>query len=112
MTEKLRAVDSTIEALTLQHTEFTFGDVQPTTVLGCVVDLQTLGQLASHVWCKRFVERTGRVGVEVVHHQNDLLRFGVELVQEITQRVRPIDLRATLRDSNVSVTPQRLAKHE
>ena len=67
-TKQCRTLDTTIQALTLQNAEFTFGNVQPTAVFRRVVNLQTLGQRASDSRFKRFVERARRMGVEVVHH--------------------------------------------
>ncbi|MFT5524648.1 MAG: hypothetical protein ACI9HK_002610 [Pirellulaceae bacterium] len=36
------------------------------------MDLYSLGQPASFLWLKRFVERTGRVCIEIVHHHTVL----------------------------------------
>lgn len=60
-----RIVDATIGALTLEDAELRFGDVQQTAVLRRLVNLQSLGQPASFIRCKRFAERAGRMRAEV-----------------------------------------------
>ena len=56
-TEQFRTLNTTIQALTLQDAEFTFGNVQPTSVFWRVMNLQSFGQLASDLRLERFVER-------------------------------------------------------
>lgn len=64
------------EALARERGEFDPGDVEPRPVPGRVVDFQAGGQFPGTGRGKRLVEGTHGVGVEIVHHQDDLWRLG------------------------------------
>ena len=72
-----RSLDAAVQALAGQGGEFDLGDVEPGAVLGGVVDLQALGEGVGLGRFECLVERADGVGVEVVHHQHDLLGVGV-----------------------------------
>ena len=75
--------DAAIQTLGREHTEFGFGHVEPTAVLGRVVPFETLDEPARLGGGKGFVERGGLVGVEIVLHQRDLRRVGKMHVRQI-----------------------------
>lgn len=58
---------------------------------GGVVDLQSAGQGEGLLGRERLVERGDAVGVEVVHHQDDLVRVGVVDGQQVVDAVGPVD---------------------
>jgi len=60
-------------------------------VFGCVVDLQPLGETERLLGREGFVEGPDAVGVEVVHHQHDLLRVGVVLGEEPLDLAGPVE---------------------
>ena len=86
-------IDSAGEALPPQHAEFAFGDVQPTAMLGRVVDLQTLREPPGFLRRKRFVERRRRVGIQVIHDQDDTfgVRFAFFARTSAASRVRILE---------------------
>ena len=54
----------------------------------------------------------GRVGVEVVLDQHDLLGVGVVDVDQFLDAVRPVDAGAPVADHDLAPASQRLADHE
>ena len=56
----------TIQALPGEDTEFPFGDIEPTAMLGGVVNLQALRQASGRVRGEGFVERAQLVSIEVI----------------------------------------------
>ena len=65
------------QSLPRQHREFDLGNVEPGCMLGRVVDFQAVDEGFGLLWRKDFVERGGRVGIEIV--QDDFLRFRILL---------------------------------
>ena len=70
--------NAAIQALAGQDGEFGFGHVEPASVFGRVMPLETLGEAASFLGGESRVERGRRMRVQVVLNQYDL--FGVGTV--------------------------------
>src|SRR6266700_3313899 len=88
------------QALPRQHTEFNLRDVQPVR--------EGLGLFPR----KDFVERGGRVRIEVVHHDHHLARFRIVFFQHLLHEQRPIFLRAVLSYFEGAFACQRLIGNE
>ena len=71
--ELLPSGDATIQTLPAHGTQLDFRHVQPTAMFGSVVNPEPLGQAASLVRLKGFVERARLVRVEVVTKPIDTL---------------------------------------
>ena len=69
--------DPAVQTLPAEDAELDSSHVQPASVIGCVGKLQAFGYAARLGRCKRFVERGGLVGVEIVQDQPD--HFGVRV---------------------------------
>src|SRR5215210_6821328 len=110
--ERFTVGDAPIQTLASQHRKLYLGHVQPTAVLWGVVDLQLLAQASGFGRSKRLIQGGGGVGVEVIHHQNDLLGAGVVEVNQLSYAIRPVDLRPPLGDAYVAPAGQRLADDE
>src|SRR6266702_4748725 len=100
------------QALPRQHTEFNLRDVQPTRVLGGVMDLQPVREGLGLFRRKDFVERGWRVRIEVVHHDHHLARFGIVLFEHFSHEQRPVLLRAVFRDFQIAFARQWLIGNE
>jgi hypothetical protein len=85
--EKVDVGDAPAEALLGQAGQFDLGDVEPGAVLGRVVDLQPVCQGVCPLGRECLVEGGDRVGVEVVHDEDDFVRGGVVDVQEMFDAV-------------------------
>ncbi len=83
--------DAPIETLRRQDADFDFDHVQPTGVLGDIVKLQTAQHAAGFCGRKRLVERSRRVGREVVQHEAGALGAGVVDVDKTAQLLGEID---------------------
>src|SRR6266540_2214415 len=81
-------------------------------MLGCVMNLQLLGQAPGLSRRERLVERGGAMGVKLVHHQDDPLRFRVLDIDQVLDGVRPIDARAAVGNLDPAPPGQRLEEHE
>ena len=57
-----------IQALCTKNCEFTFGPIEPTSMLGCVVKLQLACDPARFGGRKCFVERGRCMRIEIIHH--------------------------------------------
>lgn len=63
---------SATNALAGKRTQFIFGDVEPTVMLGRMPKLDAANQLMRPFWLKGFVKCPFRISVEMVAHQNNL----------------------------------------
>src|SRR6266511_2429107 len=81
-------------------------------MLGCVMNLQLLGQAPGLSRRERLVERGGAMGVKLVHHLDDPLRFRVLDIDQVSDGVRPIDARAVVGNLDPAPPGQRLEEHE
>ena len=82
------------QALPGQHTQFDLSNIEPAGVLGGVMDLQSIRESFGLFRRQHLVERGGRVGIEVVHHQDDFLSFGIVLFEKFLHEERPVLLGA------------------
>src|SRR6266487_924689 len=101
-----------VQALLRQHAQLDLGHVQPAPVLGRVVQLQPIGQPLRLGRLERLIQRRGRVGVEVVLDQHDLLSVGVAHIDQVLDAVRPVDPGAPRADRHVPPAAQRLTHQE
>ena len=70
------AVDAAVQALAAQHANLDFDHVQPTGVLGDVVEFQAAEQASGFARREGLVKCSGRVGRQIVQHDADALRLG------------------------------------
>src|SRR5215210_4583091 len=105
-------VDPAVEALAGKDAQLRLCHVQPTAVLGRVVDLQSLPQPPRLRGGKRLVQCPTRVGIQVVADQDQALRLRIVLLQESLDAPRPFDLATLRRDPHAPPTAQRLEEHE
>ncbi len=68
-----RVHDSVLQTLTCKYAQFDLCNIQPTTVLGRIVEFKALHQSSGLSRSKRFVKGTGMMGVEIVLDQDDKL---------------------------------------
>lgn len=104
--------DATIEALLGQNTQFRFCHVEPTAMLGSVVDFQPVDQSSCFGRFKRLVQRCWLVSVQVVHHQHNFLSFRIMHINQLANHMGKIDLRPPPSYLDMSPAVQRLEQHE
>src|SRR5918992_5922785 len=56
--------------------EFTFGHIEPTSMLGCVMELQLTSDPGCFGGRKSLVERGRGMRIEIIHHQPAPIRLG------------------------------------
>ena len=95
-TQSTDRFDTLVESLASENGELDFGDVEPASVLGRVMDLEALGEQARFGGCERLVERSRRVSIEVVQDEHDLFRVWVLDVGQAPEKVSEIDSSAML----------------
>ncbi len=101
-----------IQALTGENIEFDFGHVQPTTVLGRVVEFQPLQNALGFCGSKRLIQGSRLVGVQVVWHDPNALSVRVVKVDQVFQTVGIIDLGSPIGHVDMAPTLQWLEEHE
>ena len=85
--EALGVVDSTIQALAAKHADLDLDHVEPTGMLGGVVELDAAQNSPSFGWRESFVKRAGRVGRQVILHDPDALGVGIMDIDEFAHAV-------------------------
>jgi len=75
--------DAAVEALVAQDADFDLDHIEPTRVLGRVMEFDAIQDAMGVCGRKSLVERSGRMGGQVVQYDPDPLGFGVVDVDEI-----------------------------
>src|SRR5688572_5187098 len=101
-----------VQALPSQHAQFDLRHVQPTPVLGCVMQLQLLRQPPGLLRRKGFIQRAQGVGVQVVLHQDDPFGRRVVNVHQVLDDLRPVHPSAPLAHRGAAPTPQGFVAQE
>ena len=112
MLECLLIWDTAIETLLLENTQFDFGHIQPTTVLGGVMKLQFPGDPARLCRRKRLVQRGRLMGVEMVQHHAHHDGFWVALVYQPLHFIGEVELGPLLRHMHVPPAGLRFDKEK
>src|ERR671926_837939 len=89
------------QTMALQDTQFDFGHIQPTAVLGRVMQFELLQNPPRFCGGKGFIERGGFVGVEVVQHDPNPLRFRIPDIDQPAHVLGKVQHRALCSDSNM-----------
>ncbi len=108
----LQILNASVEALTTQGAQLDFRNVEPTAVLGRVVDLQAFRQVAGFLRGEGLVQRLDSMRVEVVHHQRDPLSLRIARAQHALDPARPVPACATLASFEMPPTGQGLHLQE
>src|SRR5262245_53193772 len=111
-TERLLIRDALRQALPRQDRQFDLGHVQPTAVLGRVVDLQAGGDPSRLLGREGLVERSQGVDVQVVQHQHDPLCLGVVHLDQLSDQFGPVVASAPLGHLHPSPPRERLEEDE
>jgi hypothetical protein len=76
------------------------------------VDLQLLSDAPGLGRGERLIQGSRGMGVEVVQNQNDLLGLRVVQINQLLYAMRPVDLRSSLGDADVTPASQRFRNDE
>src|SRR3989337_2760771 len=104
--------DPSVQTLPTQNTQVDLGHIEPTAVLGRVVNLQLVGKALGLGWRKRFIQRAWAMGVELIHHQDDLLRLRVLHVHEVLNALCPLHPPPPVANVELPTPYQRLIEQE
>ena len=96
--------DTAPQALTAQMAEFDLRHVEPTAVFGSIMDVSFVGDSFRLMGIKCFVKRSFGVGIQIVHHEANLLHVGIMLINQFFDKVRPIHFGALLSDFGLPLT--------
>ena len=96
----------------MDTTDLDLHHVQPTGVLGCVVEFQSSQNTVCLGRGECFIQGPGRVGRQVIQHHADQLRLWIVRVHQIAHTQGEI-LRSALRgDLHMTPRPMRVEEHE
>src|SRR5919109_2167083 len=110
--ERLQVWNPAIEALHRQDTELDLSDIEPTAMLGGVMDLQTRGQPARLFWREGLIEGANPMGIEVITHQTCPHRFWVADLKQVSDLMGPVHSGPMLCYMHVPRATQRLREQE
>ena len=109
-TQGVEVRNPTIQALPGEDTEFQCGDIEPTPVLGGV--LQPLRQTPGGLRGEGFVKRTQFMRVAVIADQPDAVCLGILDLQEVLNLVCPVNGGALRADMHMAVALQGFGEQE
>jgi hypothetical protein len=78
-------------------------------VLGGVVDLELIRQTLGLSRLEDLIERAGRVGVENIHDQHDLLSVGIQVIDQVFDDLGEVHRAALIQDGHLAPAAQRLS---
>lgn len=104
--------DSPIQTLLCQGVELNFCDIQPTAMLGGIMDFQTFRQSQRGLRREGFIQRRDRVGIQVVHDKPDSRDLGIMHLQQFPDLQGPVFLGTPLRGMDMTPVRQGLCENE
>ncbi len=112
LTQGLQIRNPPVQALAGADTEFQFGDIEPTPVLGGVVNLQALRPASGSFRIEGLVERTQFMGAEVIADQPDVVGVGILDLQEVLNLLCPVDGGPLLADVDLVAILEGCGEHQ
>jgi hypothetical protein len=113
LTDEHRFVRYTaVQTLALQDTQCNCGPIQPTAVLGRIMQCELLHNTACFCGGKGFIERRGFVGVEVVQHNTNPLRLWIPFIDQPWHVLGTVLHRPLLGDRNMPPAGLRCTEHQ
>ena len=95
--------DTASEALRRQHAKFGFSHIQPASMFWGVVPFEPFGEAARFSGGKGLVERSRRMGAEIVLHQHDLRDVAKVRVRQIPENLCIIQRGVAIGSVRISV---------
>jgi hypothetical protein len=96
--------DTTPKALTTQMAAFNLSHVEPTAVLGSIMDRSFICDPFRLRRIKSFIKRRFGMGIEIVHHQTNCSHMRIMLINKFSEKIRPINLCPRCCDFRISLT--------
>nr|VFK05597.1 MAG: hypothetical protein BECKH772A_GA0070896_105701 [Candidatus Kentron sp. H]VFK08827.1 MAG: hypothetical protein BECKH772C_GA0070978_105511 [Candidatus Kentron sp. H] len=90
--------NTTTKTLFGKYAQLDFGDVQPATMLGGVVNFQTLQQTPGLGGLKSLVQGSRNVGIQVIPHQNHFFDIRIIKVKQFLDFLSQINGRSCVPD--------------
>src|SRR3989338_4334664 len=87
-----------IKALAVKNTDFDFSHVEPAGMFRCVVKDNSSQQRLCFLDAEHFLEAFAKVGVEIVHHQMDTSRRGINMLEQVLYESHEVGLGAMIGD--------------
>ena len=81
--------DSSVQALSREDTQLDLGDIEPASVFGSIYKLKPIPEGFRYLGREGFIERSGRMRVQVVHHQRDFFCLGIVISNDL-EKLSPI----------------------
>ena len=110
MNQEVSVVNAAVETLLGEDIDLDFGHVEPTGVLGRVMEFKFLHEPTCFVWRKGLIEGATNMGVQIVQYQTNPASGGEFDVNECPNRMCPLQFGAPFGDDHTSPTDLRLAE--
>jgi hypothetical protein len=75
--------DPSVQALSREDTQLDLGDIEPASVFGSIYKLKPIPEGFRYLGREGFIERSGRMRVQVVHHQRDFFCLGIVISNDL-----------------------------
>src|SRR5215470_19659497 len=108
----LSLTDSPAEALAAQHTDLDLHHVEPARVLWRVVELQSAKDATGFRRWEGFVQRSGEVSRQIVHHHADQVCLWIGDINEVAHALGEITRGALVRHLHAAPRPTRIKADE
>jgi len=103
--------DTAPKALTTHMAACDLRHVEPTAVFGSRVNLSFLRESFRLRGIKGFLERCCGMGMQIVHHEADVLHMGIMVIHQCLDKVRPIHLGPRRSDFGLPLTSSGCKTH-
>jgi len=104
--------DTAPKALTTQMAEFDLRHVEPTTMLGGIMDLSFICDSFCLRGGKCFIKRGCGMGMKIIHHEADFLCMRIMVINKFLDKVCPINFCPLLRDFGMTLTSSWFKSHK
>jgi len=104
--------DTAPKALTTQMAEFDLRHVEPTTMLGGIMDLSFICDSFCLRGGKCFIKRGCGMGMKIIHHEADFLCMRIMVINKFLDKVCPINFCPLLSDFGMTLTSSWFKSHK
>src|SRR5947209_16135663 len=104
--------DATIQTLPREYREFDLGHVQPTAMLGRVMDFQLVDQASRLGWLKDLIQSGWGMGVQVIHDQHDDVSQRIADIHQVANEASEVGFGAMRGYLQKALACEWLARHK
>lgn len=109
--QKFSMRDISIQTLAAKNAQLDLGHIEPTAMLGCEVELQSVQDTAGFSWLEGFILGSRCMGIQVVFNQDTSLCIREMLMNQLIDADGPICFGGLFGDFDMAPIQQRCKEH-